>query len=478
MSATEAAKADAHLPAVPQPKLTLLDCICIIVGIIVGSGIYETTPLIASCVRSTWQLTLVWLLGGALSLVGSLCYAELSTSFPREGGDYAFLTRGFGRAFGFLFAWAQFWIIRPGNIGMMAFVFARYANQLLPLRLQGDGRQDDFVVYASLAVAALTGLNLFGIRVGTWAQNALTLAKIVGLLAIIAIGFCSTPAAVTVDMTAASEVPQASASASAEPANLRLALILVLFAYGGWNEISYVAAEVREPRRNLLRALVLGVAVVTTVYVAANLAFVHSLGLAGVADEVKGSQALAATVVQRSLGPIGARLVSVLICLSCLSAINGMIFTGARVHYAFGREHRTFRWLGRWNATVDAPQRALWLQGLVTLGLVIGFGRSREGFDRLLHFLSPTYWFFLAAVSLTVFLLRRYAPDTERPYRVPGYPLVPLLFGGSCLFMFHASLTYALSNRSAESSVSVVILGVGVLGAALEAWLGRSKQSG
>ena len=168
----------------PKPQLTLYDDLSIIIGIVIGAGIYETTPLIAKSLAQPVWLVGIWITGGIISLVGALCYAELATTYPEEGGDYIFLTRAYGRRTGFLFAWAGFWLVKPANIGAIAFIFARYAQQVLPLKLDGN----EFIAYAVATIVLLTILNINGVQTGKWIQNLLTLVKVLGLLMIIVIG--------------------------------------------------------------------------------------------------------------------------------------------------------------------------------------------------------------------------------------------------------------------------------------------------
>jgi amino acid transporter len=253
--------------------------------------------------------------------------------------------------------------------------------------------------------------------------------------------------------------------ASAQPVadstggSFRIAMVLVLFTYGGWREISYVAAEVRDPRRNLFRSLLLGVAIVTIVYVLVNLSFLRALGLEGMAK----SQAIAVDTVRPRLGSYGAGAIGVLVCISCLGAINGMLLTGARVNYALGTDHRLFSWLGRWNARLDTPLSSLLVQGAITLVFVVGFGWYANGFVRLLQFSAPVFWWFIFMVSVALFLLRYRRPDAMRPYRVPLYPWVPLVFCLSSAFMILASLEYALSDGSYEALLTVAVLSVGLV---------------
>src|SRR3989304_1517427 len=270
--------------AAPRRELTLFDSTCIIVGIIIGAGIYESTPAIARYTADLGWFMGVWLLGGFLSLIGALCYAELATTYPEEGGDYVYLTRAFGRQMGFVFAWSQLWIVRPGSIGAMAFVFARYAQRLWPL---GDGPYA-LMAYAAGSIVVLTGINIVGVREGKWTQNPLTCLKVLGLVAICIVGFWL-------------QSPQNSPPpAYSDEPDLRLAMILVLFIYGGWNEMAYVGAEIRRPEKNILRALLLGTFAVTIIYVLACWAFVHGLGF----QTVQNSQGVAADLLQKAFGDL------------------------------------------------------------------------------------------------------------------------------------------------------------------------------
>ena len=204
-------------------------------------------------------------------------------------------------------------------------------------------------------------------------------------------------------------------------------MIFVLFTYGGWNEMAFVSAEVKEPRKNILRALLIGTLAVTVIYVLINLAFVCALGLRNTRHTT-----VAADVLSWGSGGGPAQAISVLICISALGAINGQIFTGSRIYYAMGNDHRLYAWLGRWNARRGAPVCSLLIQGAITLALSVWFGLTKDGFESMVIFTTPGFWLFLALVGVSLFVLRRRDPEIERPYRVPGYPrhsdpLLPLL---------------------------------------------------
>ncbi len=458
----------------PRRQLTLFDSTSIIMGIIIGAAIYESSSRIAGNVRGLGGLVLAWLLGGVCSLVGALCYAELATTYPQVGGDYVYLTRAFGRPIGFFFAWTQLWVIRPGSIGAFAYVFAHYAWELMPIRCEESLTK---LLYAAGSVIALTLINILGVREGKWTQNLLTTAKILGLAGIIVVGLthaapgASRPVVETAGVTGRDMV-----------SHFGLAMIFVLFAYGGWNEMAYVAAEVRDPRRNISRALILGTIGVTAIYLLVTLAFVHALGLGRGLPQphpegLRGAENAASGVLQLGLGHRGRELISLLICISALGGTNGMIFTGSRIYYAMGRDHRLYAWLGRWSRRFGTPVISLLVQGAITLGLIIGFGLAASGFDRMVKFTSPPFWAFLVLVGLSVFVLRFRDAGLTRSYRVPGYPLTPALFCLYSAYMVYASLDYAIGQRTWEVVWSVEIL---LIGAALSIFavypLGRAGK--
>jgi amino acid transporter len=430
----------------PRRVLTLLDCTCLIVGIIVGAGIYQTMPDVARGAGSGPALLAIWALGGVLSLCGALGYAELATALPRAGGDVVYLGRAYGRWAGFLFGWMQTLIVRPGDIAVMAFAFATHARAAL-----GPGAPGTQAL-AAAAVIGLTGANLLGVRAGKWTQNVLTLVKVGGLLAVIA------AAALAGDRsaTAAASTPEPGALP------LRIALILVLFTYGGWNEMAYVAAEVRDPRRNLLRAVLLGTVAVCVLYLLANLACLRALGFAGLAAASAPAAAAVATVAPR----YGGQLVAWLVALSALGAVGGLVFAGARIAFALGLENEGLRRLGGWSARVDAPVAALALQAAIALVLVAALGSFVE---TLLYTAAAVYLFYLAT-SVAVIVLRHREPDLPRPFRVPLYPWPTIVFAAVCAFLIHAAVTY-------RPVTAAVAAGLILAGVPVQRWVERRGRA-
>ena len=431
--------------AAPKQQLTLLDAISIIIGIVIGVGIYQTSPVIAASVTTPAWLILIWIAGGLLSLAGALCYAELATAYPEEGGDYVYLTKAWGRRMGFLFAWAGFWMVRPANIGAIAFIFAHYARQFIPFRFGNS----DLTIYAATLVILLTLVNIVGVKSGKWLQNIMTTAKVLGLLMIITIGLFF---ANTIDTGAAFHNPHSGH-------NLYLAFILVLFTYGGWSNISYVAAEVMHPKKNILRALITGTLLVTAIYIVINLAFLRTLGMEG----MRASQAIASDMMHVTLGEGSAIFISILICITCISAVNGMIFTEARIYYALGKEHRLYRLLGIWDARLDAPVWSLASQAIISLALIILLGSEGDAFERLVVFSAPLFWFFFLMTGLALFRFRSENRNTQAGFRVPLYPWTPILFCLSTAFMLYASLAYAYEQRLPEAFLIIFIMVLGIL---------------
>ena len=425
------------MPEAPKRELSLLDSTCLIVGIIIGVGIYQMAPAIAKGTSGGWGFLGIWIVGGVLSLCGALGYAELASAYPREGGDYVYLTRAYGRWAGFLFGWVQLAVVRPGDIAVIAFAFATYGSALFdPLPHAAHGLT--LRLYATQAVVLLTGINIIGVRAGKWAQNLLTLVKALGLLAIVGVALL-----VPADRSAA-------APAAFEPLPWSLALIFVLFTFGGWNEMAYVAAEVKNPGRNIVRALVLGTAAVMVLYLLVSGAFLYTLGHGGVAT----SEAVAADSIASVFPRAGGRIISALICISALGAANGLVFTGARISYAVGAEHRAFRVLGQWHPSTGTPVRALLAQGAIAVTLILALGSF---VDTILYTAAAVYTFYLAT-SLAVIVLRLREPGVWRPYRVTGFPIPTLVFSAVCAFLIYSAVEY--KPWVAAGSCVILLLGL------------------
>ncbi|MDJ0688569.1 MAG: amino acid permease [Xenococcaceae cyanobacterium MO_188.B32] len=424
----------------PQPTFAVIEAVAVIVGIVVGVGIFKTPTLVAANVSGGISFLLIWLLGGLISLLGALCYGELATSYPHPGGEYHYLTRSFGKEMALLFAWARLSVMQTGSIALLAFVFGDYVVQLVPL---GDRAA---AIYAALAVIVLTGINALGIQLSKWLQNWLTAAKLLGLLFIFWTGLVLT----------SSSTPAVSTTPNSE-GSYGSALIFVLLTYGGWSEAAYLSAEIQDVKQNMVRVLVGSIGAIALVFLLVNFAYLKGLGLSAIAN----SQAVAADLMRQALGEAGVQFISLLVAVSALGAMQGTIFTGGRTNYALGQDWKLFSWLGRWDERTQTPLNALLIQGTITLALIWLGTLTRSGFATMVEYTAPVFWFFLLLTTLSLFVLRTVEPEVSRSFRVPLYPLTPLLFCATCVYMLQASLTY--TGIGALVGVGVLLTGVPLL---------------
>ncbi|MES1023943.1 amino acid permease [Gloeocapsa sp. BRSZ] len=425
-----------------KPTLLVWDAVALIVGVVIGAGIFETPSLVAGNASNSTMVMLTWLLGGGVSIVGALCYAELATTYPHPGGNYYYLQRAFGNSIAFLFAWARLAVIQTGSIVLLAFVFGDYASQLWRLGTYSAS------IYAAVAIALLTGLNILGVRLGKWTQNWLAAAQVLGLLVLIFFGLAlATPAA-----TATATAPTATSSG-----NFGLAMVFVLLTYGGWNEAAFISAELHNVQKNMLRSLLWSIGIITTIYLLVNIAFLRGLGLAGMAE----SEALAAQLMRQAVGESGAIFISLLVVVTTLCSTNATIFTGARTNYALGRDFSLFRFLGQWKTQGSTPAAALLVQGAIAILLVLLGTITRNGFETMVDYTAPVFWFFFLLTGVSLFVLRRRDREIVRPFRVPLYPFVPLLFCVFCAYMLQSSLAY--TGVGALVGVAVLLAGVPLL---------------
>lgn len=418
----------------PRPSLALHDAVALVLGIVIGAGIFRAPSAVAASAPGVAAILAAWIAGGVVSLAGAMCYAELAAAYPHAGGDYHFLTRALGRPIAFLFAWARLTVIPTGSVAMLGFVFGDYAADLLGApRASGP--------LAAAMVVALTLVNAAGLRVARGLQNLLTVALVLGLVAVIATGLALPPA------------PPAAAPVTARPA-FGLAMVFVLLAYGGWNEAAYVSTELRGGRRAIATTLVVSLLLVTVLYVLANVAYLRGLGV----DRVRESSAVAADLLARGLGPAGAAAIAAIVIAAAVTSANATLLMGSRLVWAFGRDFPLFGSLGRWSERASSPVNAVLLQGAIALALV-GLGTlSRRGFEAMVAYTAPVFWLFFLLTGISLFVLRRRDPAAPRPFRVPLYPATPAVFCAACAFLLWSSLVHA--GPGAIAGVAVLATGL------------------
>ena len=453
----------------------------LMIGIVVGTSLFVSPRMVFGNVPSAGQGLLVWGIGGVLSTIGALVFAELAVSFPR-GGAYTYLTAAFGRAAGLVYGVAVLTVMLTANIGAMAFAFARYTRSILMDYGLGIGTAERLSPWlAAGAILMLAIFNSRGFQMGRHTQNFLTAAKLLGLGLIVVAGLW-------VSEGNASAVVAATQSAT-PTADYGLAMVIVLYAFGGWSDAAAVAAEVRNRSRNIPWALIGGLAAVTAIYVAVNYAYVRGIGF----DALQKSDLPARDVaVAAGWGRLASQGVSLLVMISALGAVQGMLFSGSRAVAAMGADHGVFRVLGEWNHVTHVPTPAVWALTLISLaqiGLVgttvgqrlvnavlsavsiptVDWSRFGDGFDVLVYGSAPTFWALMLGVGVAFVALRkRGATPTE--YRARAGRWCRSVYLGTCGFMFWRATTFA----GTLGLVGLVACGVGVL---LAAATSRSRAS-
>lgn len=430
----------------PRPSLSVLDGAVLVVGVVLGVGIFRSPSVVAGNVESGAMFLALWLVGGLVALLGALCYGEITSSHPDAGGEYYILSRAYGPRLGFLVGWSRMAVIQTGSIAILAYVVGDYVTALLSLPAGSPP------ALAAATVVGLTAVNLAGLREGRWSQHLLTAGAVLALLGVVAAGLLLGGGGEGVAAASAGGEPRGPVEAGGT--SIGLALVFVLLAYGGWSEGAYVSAEIRGSRQGIGRVLLWGTGAITLLYVLANAAYLQGLGLEGVAA----SDAVAAELFESAVGPWGRRAVSVAIVLAALSSTNATVITGARSNYALGRDWVIFGFMGGWTDERRTPVSALLVQGAISL-LLVGFGAlQRSGFEAMVAYTAPVYWLVLLLAGASVVILRIREPETERPYRVPLYPLVPLLFCGAAAYMMYS----AVRNAGDGALLGVAVLAAGV----------------
>ncbi|MGB6678449.1 MAG: amino acid permease [Terriglobales bacterium] len=391
-----------------RKELNIFDAVAVVVGTVIGSGIFLLPSFVAAQLHSLGAVLLVWLVGGILSLFGALSLAELGSVYPGTGGLCTYLRHVYGPLPAFLYAWALLLMIHTGSIAALAVAFGIYVGQVLPLSIV-----EQKVLSAGL-ILTLTVVSCFGIRGGKLVQNFIAVAKVSGLAGIILL--LSAKGSRPIHFFESSGSAQGPAFSVA---GFGVALVAVLWAYEGWHVLSFVAGEMKKPKLDFPRSLFYGSAIVMLIYLAATLGYYHVLS----ATEIRGSNAVAALAVGKLLGPIGASVISILIVVSILGSMNGLILSGPRVSFAMAREGIFPAVFGRLSARYRTPTAALVVQGVWAATLA-----ASGSYQQLFTDVIFTAWIFYGLAVAGVLVLRRSQPHTTRSFSVPGYPWLSLLF--------------------------------------------------
>jgi len=419
-------------------ELGLFDAVMINAGTMIASAIFIVPAAVAASVHGTGIITLVWVVGGIVSLLGALSIAELAAAYPEAGGQYAYLREAYGTVWAFLYGWANFAVINTASIAAIAVGFARYIGFFTPLT------ETAVRVIAIASIAALTLLNCRGVRLGATTQNILTILKIGALVALIATSFA---------------LPGGSAShfqplwPSGTVGQLigpfGVAMVAVLWAYDGWIETTYVGSEIVDPGRNLPRSIIFSTLIVIALYVLTSVAYAYVLSPAGMA----GSALVASDAAKVTMGALGATLVVVAILIATLGANNGIILTAARIPYAMARGGMFFRSQGIVHPRYATPTVALLTQGVVASALT-----ALGTYDQLFTYVVFAQFVFYALSASAVIRLRRTAPQLARPYRTWGYPVTPIVFIAFAAWLVYNTIVE--TPRDSAIGAGIILLGL------------------
>jgi basic amino acid/polyamine antiporter, APA family len=419
-------------------RLTLFDMTMVAIGATIGSGIFLTPSIIAQALPNPTLILAVWVVGGLMALSGGLTFAELASMLPRAGGVYVYLTEAYGSLVGFLFGWAYFVVVNAGGLGALSVAFATYVGSFVVL----DPFSTKAVAIGGLLM--LTMVNVVGVKAGAIFSDVFTLLKIAGIAVLVVIGFAlgSGPKA---------ELFMRLPTAPGELwTGFALGMVGVLWSYGGWQHATFAAAEVKDPQRTLPVALILGTVTVTVVYVVTNLAYLFLLTPA----QMAASPRVAADAVAAVLGPIGGRLISVAIIISTFGVVGVYTLTAPRIYFAMARDGLFFRRVADIHPRFATPAFAIVSQSVWASVLILFWGT----FESLISYVVFTDWIFFALAAAGVIVLRRTRPDLPRPYRVPGYPFVPLFF--VVVAVWFVAMT--LVQRPAQAWAGLGFLAMGV----------------
>lgn len=444
MTVEAAAESGAH-----RHSLSVLQASTMLVGMVLGVFIFTAPTLAALNTATPLEFLGLWLAGGVATLIGALCYAELATTYPDEGGEYHYLTRAYGDGVGFLFAWGRMTVIQTGAIAAVGFAYGKYAEVIRPIPIGEAGA----AIHGALAIAVLTAVQLRGTKETANTQSVLTSLEVLGLVLITALGF----------MVATGQPVAADAGNS----NIGLAMVFILLAYGGWNELSYISNDMKDVKRTMAPVLVLGVLIVTVLYLMVNWAYVSALGIGG----LRKTFTPAADLAQLAFGLAGAKVVAIIVCAMALSTINASLFTGGRTSFALGRSFGPFSALGRRNEAKGVPVNAVLLQGVICLVLMALGSTTKSGFEYMVAYTAPVFWLFMIGVGAAVFVLRAKDGGRERPFKVPLYPVLPALWCLVTIFMFYSSLNYIFGqlwgkmtwgDTGVGAALGLVVLALGI----------------
>ncbi len=447
--------------------LSLRDAIALVVGTVIGTGVFFKAAPMAQLLGSPLLVLLAWIAAGLLSLAGALTYAELGAMFPSAGGEYVYLREAYGDFPAFMFGWTNFTVITSTGLAALGTGFAAFLSALVPVN--AVWARHDFSIFgqsvhwtfgaqqivALVAILAFSLINTARVSTGGSTQSLLAAAKVLGIAIIVLGAFFLSRTSSASNLSSAA----ANAVTGGNPATISAfgaAMIAALWGYQGWSNMAMVSGEVRNPERNVPRGLIIGVAIIIVIYVVTNFSYFYALPFNEVVTSnstaYRNAGPVAAKAAQSFLGGTGGRIVSVVFLVSVMGAINGIVLMNARVPYAMARDGLFFRGMSELNAE-RVPVRAIWIGSLIACVLALS-----GTFDQLTTASVFAVWIFFSLTASAIFVLRRKRPELERPYRVVGYPILPALFVLVALWL----LINTLRTNPVESAAGLLIISIGL----------------
>jgi len=432
-------------------SLTLFDMTMIAIGGTIGSGIFLTPSLIAHALPSPWLVMAVWMVGGLMAMAGALTFSELAALMPRAGGQYVYLTEAYGGLVGFLFGWAYFLVCNAGGLGALSVAFATYFGYFVPIGAVGTK------VVAIAGLLLLTTVNVLGVKAGATFSDIFTVLKIAGIAALIAVGFAFGSSHTTSFAFSLGEVP------GGLGAGLATAMVGVLWSTGGWQHATYASAEIKNPRRTLPLAMVIGTAAVTLIYLLVNVAYMFLL----TPQAIAASPRVAADAVSSVLGSAGGTAISLAIFISTFGVVGIYTLTAPRIYFAMASDGLFFARVAEVHPRFRTPAFAIIAQSLWAVVLILFWGT----FENLISYVVFTDWIFFGLAAASVFVFRRRIPNAERVSRVPFYPATPLFFVAMSAWFVAVTLV----QRPAQAWAGLAFLALGI--PVYFYWKGRKRAA-
>lgn len=415
----------------------------VIVGMIIGAGIFVGPTIVARYTDSSGLTLLVWAVCGFLCLCGAVCYAELGAMMPRAGGQFIYLREAFSPVWSFLYGWAFFLVVRPGGIAAVSTTFAIYLGYFVSQFVPYPNWIQQIV--AILLILILSYINHRGIEMGGFVQNVFTFMKVGAMCTIVAIGLGATQGSVEAFQPVWPESMDLGLIGA-----FSLAMIAALGAYGGWEATTYVAEEIKNPRKNVPLSMILGLGVATLIYLLINTAYLYVLSNDGMAA----TDRVAADMMAQILGPAGGAFLSIAVLIATFGTLNAQILTGSRVCYAMAKQQMLFGWLSRVHPTYRTPSTAIWVSSMAAAIQILFLGY----WELIVAAQTATVYFFFLLSVIGLFVLRHTRPDAPRPYKTWGYPVTPVLF----ILLCTAFIVSIIISKPEHTLIGLVVTALGL----------------